>query len=174
MCMKWIWLHSALSTLYLTLWQERDPQVSLFDESSASFSPSQANDVRRLLELSHNGYRAHSRIMQTSAASHSMIYSTSIRIPEPPRCYRGNNKHSDRDFRPKLRVMLWVGGGSLTRATHGGSVVVKVITTGQQNYRPRVKFGNNVTWNSWSRTVVSAVSSGGTEHTALLQAACES
>lgn len=54
--------------------RERDPHVSLFDESSASFSPSQANDGRRLLELSHNGYRAHSRIMQTCAASHSMIY----------------------------------------------------------------------------------------------------
>lgn len=74
--------------------------------------PSQANDGRRLLELSHNGYRAHSHIMQTSALSHSMIYSTSIGIPEPSRCYSGNSKHSDRAFRPKLRVMLFGGGGT--------------------------------------------------------------
>lgn len=44
-----------------------------------------------------------------------MIYfNPNHRVPE---CYSGNNKHSDRDFRPKLRVnVVWEGGG----LTHEG------------------------------------------------------
>lgn len=42
--------------IYLFDDRKRDPHVSLFEESSTAFSPSQANDGRRLLELSHNGY----------------------------------------------------------------------------------------------------------------------